>query len=92
VPRDKKVVIDFFATWCGPCRQIAPYYEDLSKTFEGVEFLKADVDQFSDEEDRFQINVMPTFILLNKGAVFGVVEGANITKLMKLVGDLEKAA
>lgn len=91
VPRDRKVVIDFFATWCGPCRQIAPYYEDLAATFPTIEFLKADVDRFSDDEEEFEVQVMPTFILLNKGAIFATVKGADITKLMKLVGDLETA-
>jgi len=91
IPRDRKVVVDFFATWCGPCRMIAPYYEDMSHTFTGVEFLKADVDRFSDEGDEFPIEVMPSFILLNKGKVFATVKGADATKLMKLLGELEAA-
>ena len=91
IPRDRKVVVDFFATWCGPCRAIAPYYEDLARTFTGVEFLKVDVDRFSDEGEEFPIEVMPTFVLLNRGAVFATVKGADVTRLMKLVGDLEAA-
>ena len=91
VPRDRKVVIDFFATWCGPCRQIAPYYEDLSKTYPDIEFIKADVDQFSDEKDEFVVQMLPTFVLMHGGRIFGRVEGADINKLMRLVGDLERA-
>jgi thioredoxin 1 len=91
VPRDRKVVIDFFATWCGPCKQIAPYYEDLAATFPAIEFVKADVDTFGDDDGEFDVQMLPTFVLLNKGVVHSTVKGADITKLMKLVGELEAA-
>jgi thioredoxin 1 len=91
IPRQGKVIIDFFATWCGPCKTIAPYYEELSKTFEGVVFLKADVDDFDDPMDEFDVQTLPTFILMNNGVVVGTVKGADVNKVMKLLGDLERA-
>ena len=39
-----QVVVDFSATWCGPCRMISPYFDELSKDFKSVYFLKVDVD------------------------------------------------
>ena len=92
IPRDRKVVIDFFATWCGPCKQIAPYYEQLAETFPTVVFVKADVDEFGDGDGEFNIQMLPTFVLLNKGEPFAEVKGADINKLMKAVGELERCA
>lgn len=40
---DKAVVVDFYATWCGPCKVIAPYYEELSKQFANVVFIKVGI-------------------------------------------------
>lgn len=89
IPRDKKVVIDFFATWCGPCKQIAPYYEQMAQTFPGVVFLKADVDEAQGLAEEFGVQMLPTFVFLNAGKVVETVKGADITKVMKVLGELE---
>jgi thiol-disulfide isomerase/thioredoxin len=93
IPRQGLVVVDFFATWCGPCKQIAPYYEQMAGTFTGVTFLKADVDQFDDETGgAFDVQVLPTFMFLRDGAVVETVKGADLNKVMKVLGDLEKGS
>merc|ERR1712227_1029716 len=56
------VCVDFFATWCGPCRMIAPYLEELAKEFEGkCTFLKVDVDELEDLAAEQEVKAMPTF-------------------------------
>lgn len=76
------VVIDFFATWCGPCKRIAPYFEDLAdKYYPVVAFLKVDVDESPELVDKFNINAMPTFVFLKDGVVVKKVEGADIASL-----------
>ena len=92
IPRDKKVVIDFFATWCGPCKQIAPYYEQMAQTFPGVVFLKADVDEAAGLAEEYGVQMLPTFVFLDKGKLVETVKGADINKVMKVLGDLEGGA
>ena len=70
---DKLVVIDFFATWCGPCKMIAPRLEEWEAQMSNVKFLKVDVDEAEDVAAHYQISAMPTFILIkNKQKVLKV--------------------
>ncbi len=81
VPQQGAVVIDFFATWCGPCKRIAPTYENLSKAFTTVKFLKVDVDESPELVDKYSIQAMPTFVFLKDGQVVKKVEGADLAGL-----------
>jgi len=83
VPQDKKVIIDFFADWCGPCKRIAPEYEKLSEKYTDVVFLKVDADASEKLSESFQINALPTFLFLNKGNIVKRLEGANVAELVK---------
>lgn len=65
----KAIVVDFHATWCGPCKNIAPYLKDKSKET-GVILVKVDVDQNQEAAAKYGIQAMPTFkVLDNKGEV-----------------------
>ncbi|KAJ1304938.1 hypothetical protein OPQ81_006071 [Rhizoctonia solani] len=75
--KSQLVVIDFHATWCGPCHQIAPRYEHLAKTNPEVHFLKCDVDAAQDVARRYNISAMPTFIFLKNGKQVDMVRGAD---------------
>lgn len=81
VPQQGAVVIDFFATWCGPCKKIAPTYEKLSESFTSIVFLKVDVDESAELVDMFAISAMPTFVFLKNGQVVMKVEGADMKGL-----------
>ena len=63
---DKLVVIDFFATWCGPCKMIAPKIEEMEQSMKNVVFLKVDVDEAEDAASEYEVSAMPTFILIKK--------------------------
>lgn len=61
-------VVDFFATWCGPCKMLAPVLEGLSSEMEGkVKFIKVDIDQSLDLANEFQISSVPTMIIFKDG-------------------------
>ncbi|CAE6345318.1 unnamed protein product [Rhizoctonia solani] len=75
--KSQLVVIDFHATWCGPCHQIAPRYEHLAKTNPQVHFLKCDVDAAQDVARHYKVSAMPTFIFLKNGKQVDMVRGAD---------------
>ncbi|EEB94670.1 hypothetical protein MPER_06480 [Moniliophthora perniciosa FA553] len=74
---DKLSVIDFHATWCGPCHAIAPTFESLAKQYTNVNFLKCDVDAAKDVAGEYQVSAMPTFIFLKGSSKADQVRGAN---------------
>ncbi|XP_039996890.1 thioredoxin [Xiphias gladius] len=89
---DKLVVVDFTATWCGPCKQIAPQFVALSEKPENknVIFLKVDVDEAEDLSSHCDINCMPTFQFYRKGERVSEFSGANIDKLKSLLESLRQ--
>ena len=61
-------LVDFFATWCGPCRMLTPIMEDLAKHFEGKAFIaKVDIDSEQKTAAKFQVTSVPTLILFKDG-------------------------
>ena len=82
---DKLVVIDFTATWCGPCQMIAPKFQALSEEFGDVVFYKVDVDDNTETTEECRIQCMPTFQYFKNKAKIDSVEGADIAKLRSKV-------
>ncbi len=84
----KPVLIDFFATWCGPCRMQTPILEDLAKKMgDAVEIRKVDVDQNMDLAEKYGIRVVPTLVIEKDGRIIqqmeGVTDAATLEKLLK---------
>lgn len=81
----KLVVIDFFATWCGPCKMIAPELERMAKDFPNVVFLKVDVDQNGDVSRSYGVAAMPTFVFLKNHREVSRVQGADSYSLRSTI-------
>jgi len=83
---DKLVVIDFFATWCGPCKRIAPILDEIVKQHEGqLVLVKVDVDEIEELVGEYSIEVMPTFVFKRKGEHLDTLSGSNEEKLRELI-------
>ncbi|XP_041820423.1 thioredoxin [Chelmon rostratus] len=82
---DKLVVVDFSATWCGPCKQIGPIFEQHSGLPENknVIFLKVDVDEADDVSGHCKISCMPTFQFYKNGEKVFEFSGANVATLVE---------
>ncbi|KAK5107588.1 thioredoxin trx1 [Meristemomyces frigidus] len=71
------LVLDCFATWCGPCKVIAPQVVKFSDTYSDARFYKLDVDEVPDVAEELAVRAMPTFLLFKNGEKVGEVVGAN---------------
>ncbi|XP_020213637.1 thioredoxin H2-like [Cajanus cajan] len=81
----KLVVIDFSASWCGPCKFIEPAIHAMSQNFTDVDFVKIDVDELSEVAQEYGVQAMPTFVLLKKGKEIDNVVGAKKEELEKKI-------
>ena len=71
IRENKKVVVDFYAEWCGPCKKLSPVIDALSKEMNDVVFLKINVDQHEGLSNKFGISGIPTLILFKDGQKVG---------------------
>ena len=61
-------VVDFFATWCGPCKMLAPVFQEVGNELDGkAQFYKVDIDQSLDIARQFNVSTVPTIIVFKNG-------------------------
>jgi len=77
---NKLVIIDYWANWCGPCKNIAPFYEELSKKYNAC-FLKVDIDEAEELSESVGIKCLPTFQIYKNGEKIEEINGADKEKL-----------
>merc|ERR1712173_505405 len=85
---NKRVVVDFTATWCPPCRAIAPIFEQLAAEHADITFVRVDVDENEEASATAGISCMPTFQFYLDGKKVAQMEGADQNGLKTKIGEL----
>lgn len=80
----KAVLVDFYATWCGPCKTIAPRLKELAEATPSMVVLKVDVDKAPDIAEKYDIQAMPTFKVFKNGKEVETAVGGNPSNIEAL--------
>jgi len=73
---DKPVLLDFFASWCGPCRMVGPILDEIAEEREDIKVCKVDIDEQPELASRFRIMSVPTLMVLKDGNIVDQSVGA----------------
>jgi thioredoxin 1 len=82
---ERPVMVDFYAPWCGPCKTISPFLQELSETHTDILFVKVNIDEAEDIANEYSVAAMPTFMLFKKGNVVMINTGANKNMISMMV-------
>lgn len=78
------VIIDAYASWCGPCQQMMPIFEELAKELAGTyKFVKLNIDEARDLAVKYNVSSVPTFIFVKAGKVIGTETGYMSKNIIK---------
>lgn len=80
-----QIVVDFTASWCGPCRMISPILTEIAKKLPNILFLKVDVDELRTVSEEWNVEAMPTFVFLRDGKEVDRVVGAKKDELQNTI-------
>ena len=88
LPSKGYVLLCFGAEWCGPCKAVAPFFNELKGKYPEIKFLKCNIDENQEIARKYKIESIPSFILFKDGLEKDRLVGANKVKLEEMVSSL----
>lgn len=88
IPSKGYALVDFYASWCSPCKAVAPFFEELKNKYSNVTFLKCNIDDNREIALKYKIESIPAFILFQDGIEKDRLVGANKVKMEAMVSNL----
>jgi thioredoxin 1 len=85
----KPIILDFYASWCGPCKRIAPFFQRISLEYPSIEFVKVNVDEAEKIAEYFSITAMPTFIGIKNKEVVKFLAGASEAGILDILNKIK---
>ena len=79
---EQVVLLDFYATWCGPCRIVGPIIDEIAEENENIRVCKVDVDEQTELASQFQVYSIPTLVVMKDGKVLTQSTGAKSKALI----------
>ena len=84
VQSETPTLVDFFATWCGPCKAMQPVLDQLKSDLgDSIRIIKIDIDKNQDVAEKFKVKGVPTFVLFKKGEILWRQSGGMSLKTLK---------
>ena len=90
ITNNKLVVVDFFATWCGPCRALSPYIDELATNHHHILFAKANIEETPIMANELNVKSLPCVIIFENGKEINRVVGFNKQKLQAIIENLSE--
>ncbi len=93
VQNNEIVILDFWAEWCGPCKQFGPVFEEIATKYPNIAFCKINVEEEQELADMFQVRSIPTISFMRQGIVIfsnpGAIPGNALEDAIKQVVELD---
>ena len=90
ITSNKLVVVDFFATWCGPCRALSPYIDELATNHNHILFAKANIEETPIIANELDVKSLPCVVIFENGKEINRVVGFNKPKLQAIIENLSE--